>query len=234
MVTSPFVAALYLDAYGWGKLNLWLPIVGSVALFYFLLKRLAVYKAEVTAEAESVTVQRSDRTAPIIIPYAEVVTYGDTSIRSRSVLRFKMADGTRHKLVAEELLGSAGNFWGMVHTLDQAAEQYRRRSTDDQRTADNSTLGAVPAPPLIPSSYEPMARERGFFKTRSSTVVLILYSIVLVLALLITKLSMQSASPLLGVGIALWVCYLMPWLINMDERIRYAEHDRERAGRAES
>ena len=224
MMGTLFGAAKYALAYNWGIWGIMLAFGCSGIVAYFFLKRVAVYRAVVTVEERQLTVHRSDGALLLLIPYADVVTYGNSYVRTRSVLRFKMADGTRHKLVAEELLGNAGSFWGVVHTLDRVAEQYRSYLVESQRAADCPSSGLVPNE-LASRGYVPMVRERGFFKRRISTVLFIVLTCVVGVALLLGALSGRSIGPLLRLAILGWIIYLFAWLLGMDERRRYEEQE---------
>lgn len=212
LVAASFVAAVGLTV---SKLGIVVAMLSSGLAGYFFLRWLAVYRAVATLTPEVLTVHLVNGKFHMAIVFAEVASYKYKSERTRYVLRFNLFNGTRQKLVADSILGSVGNFWELAYAIDQIAERH-------YRPAVNSAEASAPAELLVAQQRHPdqkvMAREKGFFEKPVSTITFWLLTSALALALLRSALADEPV-PLLGLYVGGWLFYLLPWLLNMDQRI---------------
>jgi hypothetical protein len=90
-----------------------------------LLRWWAKYKVNVIVNADGITVAYLASSKIAHIPFASLKSYRHESFNGRLVLHFKLTDGTKLKMVANDLFGRTGDFTGCIQAVEMAVEHYQ-------------------------------------------------------------------------------------------------------------
>ena len=101
--------------------------IGWLGVMFFSIwwyARSRVCETQITVLVDRLMIAGLAPGRPAEVVFANVVSYRYMVTRGGDVVRFKLADGSRLKVIANDLFGKTGDFTGMVKSLMQAAEQY--------------------------------------------------------------------------------------------------------------
>ena len=178
----------------WSAVWFLVVIVGGGYGGYLLLKRWAVYEAVVSVETSQLLVRRLDTDEVITIPFSGVVSYRYVAFRNTKELRFKLIDGSKEKIRANDIFGRVGDFNGLDKAVEQAAAKFQSQN---------------------PAA---MAREKNFFERPISTIILVVYTTVMGLLFWLIIYHNRPLHGNLFIVVGAYVSYLAAWLAGAKRR----------------
>ncbi|GAB2865060.1 hypothetical protein [Hymenobacter ruber] len=110
-------------------------MAGGLYLLYRLLKKFSGEEALITISLDKVVIARSDEGTEKQIPLASIIAYRHSTYNSDDILRLKMRDGTRTRLVISDFFhgGQSPHFAAMVTALETAIA--KQSPSDEQPVA---------------------------------------------------------------------------------------------------
>ncbi|MGY3090970.1 hypothetical protein ACVWYF_004034 [Hymenobacter sp. UYAg731] len=110
-------------------------MAGGLYLLYRLLKKFSGEAALITISSDKLVIARSDAGTEKQIPLASITAYRHSTYNSDDILRLKMRDGTRTRLVISEFFhgGQSTHFAAMVTALETVLA--KQPSLDEQPVA---------------------------------------------------------------------------------------------------
>lgn len=164
MMASIALAALAVGTSAVPKGNLQfllLLVVGGSGFYgtYWLLKTVAVSGTLLTVEPDCLTIHYTNSAKTLVIPFDEVVSYRDEFLRDGRELRFRLQSGHKVKLAVNSFLGDPGDYDEFMNIMQLAMQHY------------SGTHALV------------IAREKSFFEKPIATVLLVVCSLAVLLAI---------------------------------------------------
>lgn len=136
-------------------------VVGGSGFYgvYRLVKKVAVDDALLTVEPNCLIVHYIASNKTLVIPFNEVASYRDEFLRDGRELRIRLHSGKKIKVAINSFLGYTGDYESFLQAVQYAIAE---------ANATNSVI---------------ISREKSFFEKPFATILLIVYSVVMLFAI---------------------------------------------------